>query len=95
VAPGRGCFEIRQIHNQGFAGKGPSRRGRRVGATEKSMVDDAPLVRIHSQCLTGDGLAFRCGAIAERRELSLKKMPRREVESFCICRKRAGDWVDE
>jgi len=73
----------------GFTGRGPQEeavalvRGQPARAT-------APLVRVHSQCLTGDVLSSqRCDCRAQL-ELSLKKIARPPRESCCTCRKRAG-----
>jgi GTP cyclohydrolase II len=62
-----------RIH--GFAGKGPMEEA--VALVRGSIKGkSAPLVRIHSQCLTGDVLAsLRCDCRAQL-ELSLKKIAR-------------------
>jgi GTP cyclohydrolase II len=63
-----GNFEI-----YGFAGKGPQREA--VALVRGNLQGRvAPLVRVHSQCLTGDVLASqRCDCRAQL-ELSLKKI---------------------
>jgi len=59
----------------GFAGRGPMEEA--VALVHGNIKGkDAPLVRIHSQCLTGDVLAsLRCDCRAQL-ELSLKKIAR-------------------
>jgi len=73
----------------GFTGRGPQEeavalvRGNPRGRT-------APLVRVHSQCLTGDVLSSqRCDCRAQL-ELSLKRSARPPRNPGCTCRKRAG-----
>lgn len=65
-----GTFTIR-----GFAGRGPQEEA--VALVRGNVKgQSAPLVRIHSQCLTGDVLAsLRCDCRAQL-ELSLKKIAR-------------------
>jgi GTP cyclohydrolase II len=64
----------------GFKGTGPQEeaialvRGKLNGASGKSGKKSAPLVRVHSQCLTGDVLtSLRCDCRAQL-ELALKKI---------------------
>jgi GTP cyclohydrolase II len=58
----------------GIAGRGPAETA--VAVTRGRLKGAAPLVRIHSQCLTGDVLASeRCDCRAQL-ELSLRKIAR-------------------
>src|SRR4029077_18528874 len=66
----------------GFKGRGPNEEAVAL-VRGKLNGKSAPLVRVHSQCLTGDVLtSLRCDCRAQL-ELSLKKSARRP-RGFCF-----------
>jgi len=81
------------IYDLRIGGDGPAAtRGRSTGAW-KSAGQAVPLVRVHSQCLTGDVLtSLRCDCRAQL-ELSLQKSDERPQAS-CYTYRQEGRGID-